>query len=49
VEAVNEDLATLDEAVVGEDPVVLGEAAVVEAWRQTRRSRRVQHGPSGGH
>jgi hypothetical protein len=46
VEAVIEDLATLGEAVVGEDPVALGEVAVAKAWR--RRSRHVQCGPSGG-
>jgi hypothetical protein len=39
VEAVGEDLAVLGEAVVSEDPVMLSEAAVTEAWRWTWRSR----------
>jgi hypothetical protein len=47
VEVVGEDPAALSEGVVGEDPVALGEAAIMEAWRQTRRSWRVRHGPSG--
>jgi hypothetical protein len=48
VEAVGEDLAALREAVVGEDPVALGKAAIVEAWRRARRSGRVRRRPSGG-
>jgi hypothetical protein len=48
VEAVGEDPTALSEGVVGEDPVALGEAAIAEAWRQTRRSGRARHGPSGG-
>jgi hypothetical protein len=39
---------TVGEAVVGEDPTTLSEAVVVEAWRQTQRSGRAQHGPGGG-
>jgi hypothetical protein len=34
--------------VVSEDLAALGEAVVTEVWRQTRRSRRMWHGPSGG-
>jgi hypothetical protein len=45
VEAINEDLATLGEAVVSEDMVALGEAGVMEMWRWTRRSGRMWCGP----
>jgi hypothetical protein len=48
VEAVGEDLATLGETVVGEDPVALDEVAVAEAWRQTQSNGHVRRGPDGG-
>jgi hypothetical protein len=48
VEVVGEDLEVLREAVVNEDPAVLGKAAVTEAWRWMRRRGHVRHGPSGG-
>jgi hypothetical protein len=47
VEAIGEDLAALGEAMVGEDPVALSEAAVMEVWRRTQRSGRVRCGPGG--
>jgi hypothetical protein len=48
VEALSEDLATLDEVVVGDYPVMLGEAAITKAWRRTQRSGCMRRGPSGG-
>jgi hypothetical protein len=48
VEAVREDLVAPGEAVVGEDPVMLGEVAIAKALRWTRGNGYVRHGPGGG-
>jgi hypothetical protein len=48
VEAISEDPAVLDEAVVDEDLAALGEVAVVEVWKRMQRSRLTWRGPSGG-
>jgi hypothetical protein len=40
------DPAVVSEAV--EDPVVLGEAAITEAWRRMQRCENAWRGPDGG-
>jgi hypothetical protein len=47
VEAVGKDPAAFGKSVVSKESVVLGEAVVMEARRQTRRSGCARCGPSG--